>query len=146
MPKVIRLNAKGLILLNHGVREDSWESLAFQEIKLVNPKGNQLWIFIRRINAEAEALILLATWCKELTHWKRPWFWKRLKAGGEWGDRGWDGWMASPTQWPWEFEQAPGDDEGQGSQACCSPWCCKESHMTYQLSNNSKVIRQEKPR
>ena len=41
----------------------------------------------------------LATWCKQLTHLKRPWCWERLKAGGEGGDRGWDGWMASPTQW-----------------------------------------------
>ena len=40
----------------------------------------------------------LATWCKELTHWKTPWCWERLKAGG---DRGWDGWMASPTRWIW---------------------------------------------
>ena len=37
----------------------------------------------------------------ELTHWKRPWCWKGLGAGGEWDDRGWDGWMASPTQWTW---------------------------------------------
>ena len=43
----------------------------------------------------------LATWCEELTHWKRPWCWERLKAGGEGGNRGWDGWMASPTQWTW---------------------------------------------
>ena len=43
----------------------------------------------------------LATWCKELTHWKRPWCWKRLKAWGEGDDRGWDGWMASPKQWTW---------------------------------------------
>ena len=43
----------------------------------------------------------LATWCKELTHLKRPWYWKRLRAGGEGDDRGWDGWMASPTQWTW---------------------------------------------
>ena len=43
----------------------------------------------------------LATWCKELTHWKRPWCWERLKVGGEGDDRGWDGWMASPTQWTW---------------------------------------------
>ena len=43
----------------------------------------------------------LATWCKELTHWKRPWCWERLRAGGEGDDRGWDGWMASPTQWTW---------------------------------------------
>ena len=44
---------------------------------------------------------ILATWCKELTHWKRPWCWERLKAGGERDNRGWDGWMASPTQWTW---------------------------------------------
>ena len=43
----------------------------------------------------------LATWCKELTHWKRPWFWERLKAGGEGDARGWDGWMASLTRWTW---------------------------------------------
>ena len=43
----------------------------------------------------------LATWCKELTHLKRPWCWEKLKAGGEGDDRGWDSWMASPTQWTW---------------------------------------------
>ena len=43
----------------------------------------------------------LATWCEELTHWKSPWCWERLKAGGEEGDRGWDVWMASPTWWTW---------------------------------------------
>ena len=43
----------------------------------------------------------LATWCRELTHLKRPWCWERLRAGGEGDDRGWDGWTASPTQWTW---------------------------------------------
>ena len=43
----------------------------------------------------------LTTWCKELTHWKRLWFWDRLRAGEEGDDRGWDGWMASSTQWTW---------------------------------------------
>ena len=43
----------------------------------------------------------LATWCEELTHWKRPWCWGRLKAG-EGEDRGWwDGWIASPVRWTW---------------------------------------------
>ena len=42
----------------------------------------------------------LATWCEEMTHLKRPWFWERLKVR-EGDDRGWDGWMASPTQWTW---------------------------------------------
>ena len=43
----------------------------------------------------------LATLCEELTHLKMSWCWERLKAGGEGDDRGWDGWMASPTQWTW---------------------------------------------
>ena len=43
----------------------------------------------------------LASWCEELTHWKTPWCWERLKAGREGDDRGWVGWMASPTQWTW---------------------------------------------
>ena len=42
-------------------------------------------------------LQLWATWCEELTHWKRPWCWERLKAGGEGDDRGWDDWMTSPA-------------------------------------------------
>ena len=43
----------------------------------------------------------LATSCEELTHWKRPWCWEGLGAGGEGDGRGWDGWMASPTWWTW---------------------------------------------
>ena len=43
----------------------------------------------------------LAIWCKELTHWKRPWCWKKLRARGEGDDRGWDDCMASLTQWTW---------------------------------------------
>ena len=43
----------------------------------------------------------LATWWEEPTHWKRPWCWERLKAGGEGDNRRWDGWMVSLTQWTW---------------------------------------------
>ena len=43
----------------------------------------------------------LATWCEELTHWTRPWCWEGLKAGGKGDERGWDGWMVSPTRWTW---------------------------------------------
>ena len=43
----------------------------------------------------------LASWWEELTHWKRPWCWERLQAGGKGDDRGWDGWMASTTGWTW---------------------------------------------
>ena len=44
---------------------------------------------------------ILVTLYEELTHWKRSWYWERLKAEGEGDDRGWDGWMASPTWWTW---------------------------------------------
>ena len=44
---------------------------------------------------------ILATSCEELTHWKRPWCWEGLGAGEEGDDRGWGGWMASPTRWTW---------------------------------------------
>ena len=43
----------------------------------------------------------LATWFEELTHWKKPWCWERLKARGQGDDRGWDDWMALPTRWTW---------------------------------------------
>ena len=43
----------------------------------------------------------LATWWEELTPYKRPWCWERLRTGGKMGDSGWDGWMAPSTQWTW---------------------------------------------
>ena len=82
------------------VLEKTLESpLDCKEIKPVNLKGNQSWIFIGRTDAEAEAPIFWPS--EELIPWKRPWCWERLRAGGEESDRGWDGWMASPTLWTW---------------------------------------------
>ena len=85
------------------VLEKTLESpLHCKEIHPVHPKGDQSWVFIGRTDAEAEwNSNTLATSCKELTYWKRPWFWEGLGAGGEGDDRGWDGWMASPTRWTW---------------------------------------------
>ena len=64
-----------------------------------NSKENQPWIFSGRTDAEAETPNILATWCGELTNWKRPWCWERLKVKGEGGGRGWDGYIELPTQW-----------------------------------------------
>ena len=50
----------------------------------------------------------LATWCEELTHLKSPWCWEGLRAGREGDDRGWDGWMASPTRWTWIWVNSGG--------------------------------------
>ena len=98
-----------------------------KEIQQVHPKRDQSiihwkdWCWSWNSNT-------LATSCEELTHWKRPWCWERLKAGGEGDNRGWDGWMASPTRWTW-VEQALGVGDGEGGLACCSPWGCKELDM-----------------
>ena len=89
------------MILNCGVGEDIWDSFGLQgdpnspsQRKSVLNIHWKDWCSTWNSNT-------LATWCEELTHWKRPWCWERLKAGGEGDDRGWDGWMASPTQWTW---------------------------------------------
>ena len=66
-----------------------------KEIKLVNPKGNQSWIFIGRTDAEAETPLL---WPPDVKNWLTG---KDPDARKEGDNRGWDGWMASPTQWTW---------------------------------------------
>ena len=75
----------------------------------------------------------LATWCEELTHWKRPWHWARLKAGGEGDDRGWDGWMASRTWGTWVLVSSrswwwtgkPSVLQSMGSQKIRHDWVTK---------------------
>ena len=89
------------MLLNCGVGEDSWGSLELQEDPASPSQRKSVlnihwkdWCCSWNSNT-------LATWCKELIHLQRPWCWERLKVGGEGGDRGWDGWMASLTGWTW---------------------------------------------
>ena len=72
-------------------------------------------------------------WCEELTHWKRPWCWERLRAGGEGDDRGWDGWMASPNNGH-GLGWSPGVGDGQGGLVWCSSWGRKELDTTEQLN------------
>ena len=81
------------------VLEKTLESpLDHKEIKPINPKGYQPWVFIERLMLK---LKFQSTLYEEPPHWKRPWCWKRLKAGGEGNHRGWDRWMASLIQWTW---------------------------------------------
>ena len=92
-----KLSAEKLMLLNCGVGEDSWESLELRGDP-ASPSWRRSvldvhwkdWCWSWNSNT-------LATSCEELTHWTRPWCWEGLGAGGEGDDRGWDGWMASPT-------------------------------------------------
>ena len=91
--------AEKLILSNGDAGEDSWESLGQQ--------GDQNSHSYRKSTLNFRwkdwywSSNILATWWEELTCWKRLWCWERLKAGGEVGDRGWDGWMTSLTHWTW---------------------------------------------
>ena len=74
--------------------------LDWKEIQLVHHKGGQSWVFIGRIDAEAETPVL---WPPHVKSWLigKDWCWEGLGAGGEGDDRGWDGWMASLTRCTW---------------------------------------------
>ena len=82
-------------------------------------------------------------WCKELTHWKRPWGWERLKVGGEGDKRGWDGWMASPTRWTWVLVASgswwwtgkPGVLQSMGLQRVRHNWVAELNWTTTELQN-----------
>ena len=109
------------------VLEKTLESpLGSKETQPINPTGNQTWMFTGRTDAGSETPIL---WPPDAKNWligKDPDAGK-LQAGGEGDDTGWDGWMASPTQWTWV-------GDGQGSLVCWSPWGHKASDTTEWLN------------
>ena len=115
--------------------EKTLESLLdSKEIKPVNPKGNQPWIFIRRTDTEAEAPILWPPDAKSQLTGKDP------DVGKDWGQE--EKGMTEDEMFGWhhrlsghEFEQTLADSEGQGRLAWCSPWGHKESDTTEQLNN-----------
>ena len=106
-----------------------------KEIKSVSPKGNQPSIFIGRTDAEVRAPILWSPDIKSQLTEKDP------DAGKDWGQEekgvnedemvGWHHQLNGQ-----EFEQTQRGSEGQGSLVCCSPWGCKESHMTEWTTRN----------
>ena len=110
-----------------------------KEIKPVNPKRNQSWIFIGRTEAETESPIL---WAPNTKSWLIR---KDTYAGKDWrqGEKGmtedkmvgWHQWLNAH-----EFEQVPGDGDGQGSLACYSPCGCKEQDTTEWLTSISFYI------
>ena len=128
-----------------------------KEIKPVNPKGSQSWIFTGRTDGWSSNSNPLATWCKELTHWKRPWCWERLKAGGERDDRGWGGWMASLTKLTWVWASSgswwwtgkPGVLQSLGLQRVRHDWvtelnlliiCFKYSSVYMSIPNSLSIL------
>ena len=122
--------------------EKTLESLLdSKEIKPVNPKGNQSWIFIERTDAEAKVPIL---WPPDMKSWlirKDPDAGKdrRQEEKGTTEDKDKMVWWHHQLN-EHEFEQAPGNGEEQGSLAYCSPWGGKESDITEWL-NNDKLCK-----
>ena len=117
--------------------------LDYKEIKPVNLKGNQSWIFTGRTDAEAEAPVLWPPDAKSQPIGKDP------DAGKDWGQE--EKGMTEDEMVGWhhrlnghEFEQALGDSEGQGSLACCSTWCRKEQDMTEQLNWTEHILTTQK--
>ena len=130
------------------VLEKTLESpLDSKETQPVHPKGDQSWVFIGRTDAEAETPIL---WLpdEKSSHWKRPWCWERLRAGGEGDIRGWDGWMASPTQWTWVWVNSrrwwwtgrPGVLRFMGSQRVRHDWATELNWRTRKISQ-SRIVK-----
>ena len=116
------------------VLEKTLESpLDYREIKQVNPKGNQSWIFFGRTDAEAEALILWPPYVKNWLIGKDPDArkdWRQEEKGMTEDEMvGWHHWVNGH-----EFEQALGVGDGQGGLACYSPWGSKELDTTERLN------------
>ena len=118
---------------NCGAGEDSWESLGLQGDQTSQSSRKSIQNIHWKDWCWSWSSNILATWCKELTHWKRLWCWERLKAGEEGDNRGWDGWMASPTRWTWVWVNSgswwwtgrPGVLQSLGSQRVRHDWATK---------------------
>ena len=114
-----------------------------KEIQPVHPKGNQSGYSLEGLMLKWNSNTL-ATCCEELTHLKRPWCWERLKVGEEGEDRGWDGWMASPTQWTWVWVNSgswwwtgkPGVLQSMGSQRVRHDWATELNWSSSSSSSN----------
>ena len=121
------------------VLEKTLESpLDCKEIKPVNPKGNQFWIFIGRTDSEAK-LQYFGHLLQRTDSLEKTLMLGRLKAGE--GDvRGWDGWMASPTQWTWVWANSR-SWWWTGKLVCFSSWGHKESYMTERLNSDQCLLQ-----
>ena len=80
--------------------------LDLMEIKPVSPKGNESKIIYWKNRYWSRSSNTLATWCEELTHWKKTLMLENIEVTGEGNERGWDIWMASPTPWIWVWESS----------------------------------------
>ena len=114
-----------------------------KEIRPINPKGNQSWIFIWRTDTEAETPVLCHL-MQRTDSLEKPLMLRKIEGRrrrgmteGEWQRMRW---LDGITDYGHEFEQALGVGDGQGGLVCCSPWGCKESDMTEWLNRTEKTL------
>ena len=150
------------MLLNYGVGEDSWESLGLQgdqswvffgrtdakaETPVLWPLHEKSWKIcsgiLKRESREKKWKKNEQTHSRKISRMEGCRFpngkvstqfsvqWVKIFSLGD--DRGWDGWMASPTRWTWVWVKTPGVGDGQGGLACCDSWGRKESDTTERL-------------
>ena len=98
-----KVSTKELMPSNCGVGEDSWEPPGQQREQTCQSWRRSTLNIHWKDWCWSWNSSILVIWCEQLTHWKSPWCWERLKAEGAEGIRGWDGWMASPMQWTWAW-------------------------------------------
>ena len=141
-----KLSTEELMLLNCGVGEYLESPLDCKEIQAVYPKGDQSWVFIGRTDGWSWNSNTLATSWEKLTHWRIPWCWEGLGEGGEGDNRGWDGWMASPTRWTWvwvnrgswQWTGSPGVLQFMGLQRVRQEWVTELKNQIW-IKNKSKI-------
>ena len=138
------------MLLNCGVGEDSWESLGLQGdpqsiLKEIIPECSLEGLMLKL------KLQYFGHLMEELTHWKRPWCWEKLKEEEKGDDRGWDGWMTSLTQWTWGRASSksgwwigkPGLLQSMGSQRVRHDWAELNYWTNLSFSNYSKKLKRK---
>ena len=96
-------STKELMPSNCSAGEDSWESVGQQGNQTSQSQGKPTFTNHWKGWWWSWSSSILVIWCEQLTHWKSSWCWERLRAEGEEGVRGWDGWMASWMQWTWTW-------------------------------------------
>ena len=121
------------MVLNCGIGEDSlrvpWTARRSNQsiIKEISPQCS-----LERLMLKLKLQYFVDTWCEELTHLKRPWWWERLRAGGEGDHRGWDGWhqQLNGHGFGWTL----GVGVRQGGLVFCGSWGCRVGHDRNELT------------
>ena len=130
------------MLWNCGVGEDSWVPWTARRsnqsiLKEISPEYSLEGLMLK-LKLQYFGYLIWRT-----DSLKKLWCWERLKAGGEGDDRGWDGWMASLTQWTWVWVNSRSWWR-TGKPGCCSPWGHKELDTAEWLNWTERKKRQNK--